>query len=66
MMPGAVLWLIATAGFYVQGGHWLAMPYESLAACEADRPRIERIARERGWDGVFTKCNEVKREENKL
>lgn len=53
-MTSALLWAFAAVGFWTP--HMEALAYPDLAACEQDRPRIERNMMAMGYSGVFTVC----------
>ena len=58
-MTAAILWAVASSGFW-PGGSWQAFGYPSLAACEEARPRVEAEMRAHGYTGIRTTCMAVK------
>lgn len=47
-------------GFYGAGSSFETSRYDSLAACERDRTRVEANMLAHGYERVRTACNEAK------
>jgi len=61
MIAAAILTALATSGFWQPGvGSSTYARFESLAACERNRPVVEAAMVAHGYTGVRTVCNEVK------
>ena len=56
-MTAAILWAIASSGFW-PGGSWQAFSFPSVKLCEEARPRVEAELRTLGYAGIFTTCKE--------